>query len=218
KEFYFRRAQARASLGRLTDAIADCAQAVNNSSDYVNDGSVIENYQESLMRLNGDYREAIALLERMAQKLDVSNANKGRAFGINQRIALNLFSLGELSEAEAYVKRNTALLSQARSWPNVHPFLSNWEAIVENGQANLASHRGRYSEAATRYSKAEALYRDALAKSRSWPIKFPPSLWESAIDTMALDAGNAKSAVGHPAQAEVDFRPAFLVLLYSLCK
>ena len=35
KDFYFRRAQARASLGRLKDAVADCERAVANSTDYV---------------------------------------------------------------------------------------------------------------------------------------------------------------------------------------
>src|SRR5262245_38846331 len=38
KDFYFRRAQARASIGRLAHAIADCQQAIAHSSDYVNDG------------------------------------------------------------------------------------------------------------------------------------------------------------------------------------
>ena len=72
KDFYFRRAQARVSLGRQKDAIADCEKAVANAPDYVTEGSRIELYQESQMRLSGDYKQAIALLERMAQKLNVT--------------------------------------------------------------------------------------------------------------------------------------------------
>jgi CHAT domain-containing protein len=218
KEFYFRRAQARASIGRLTDAIADCKRAVDTSSDYVTEGSVIEIYQENQMRLNGDYREAIALLERMAQRLDVSHTNKGRAFTINNRIAINFLQLGELSKAEGYVKSNAALLSQARSWSNAQPYVSNWEAILEDGKARLSSQRGRFSEASAGFSKAEALYRDALVKSRSWPLKFPQSQFESAIDYMALYAGMAKSSLGQHAEAEVDVRRALLGRLKSVGK
>ena len=42
KDFYFRRAQARASVGRLHDAIADCEKAVAKASDYGGEGSRIE--------------------------------------------------------------------------------------------------------------------------------------------------------------------------------
>src|SRR5262245_11965742 len=41
KDFYFRRAQARHSIGRLAEAIADCKKAAANSSDYLNEGSRI---------------------------------------------------------------------------------------------------------------------------------------------------------------------------------
>jgi hypothetical protein len=67
----------------LKDAIADTEKAVAKAADYGGEGSRIELFQEFQMRLNGDYKEAIALLERMAQKLNVTQPpNKGRAFGI----------------------------------------------------------------------------------------------------------------------------------------
>ena len=46
KDFYFRRAQARASVGRLHDAIADCEKAVTKASDYGGEGSRIELFQK----------------------------------------------------------------------------------------------------------------------------------------------------------------------------
>src|SRR5262245_60511910 len=107
KDFYFRRAQARASVGRLQDAIADCRQAIAKASDYGGEGSRIELFQESQMRLNGEHKEAVALLERMAQRLNVTQPpNKGRAFGINTRTAINLVQLGQINKAESYVNRN----------------------------------------------------------------------------------------------------------------
>ena len=136
-DFYYKRAQARASLGRLKDAAADAAKAVANAADYVTEGSRLELYQESQMRLSGDYRGAIALLERMAQKLNVTVTNKGRAFSINQRTTINLLNLGEVNKAEAYVKRNVALLSEARSWQNAQQFFSNFEAVTEDAKGRL---------------------------------------------------------------------------------
>ncbi len=210
KDFYFRRAQARASLGRLKEAIADAEKAVANAADYVSEGSRIELYQETQMRLSGDYRGAVALLERMAQKLNVTSANKGRAFAINLRTAINLLHLGEIGKAEGYVKRNVALLSEARSWQNAQQFFSNFEASTEDGKGRLFLARGQFREAEAAYARAEALYRDALVKSRSWNILVPQSPFESSIDYAAAFAGRAKALQGRHAEAEIDIRRALL--------
>jgi tetratricopeptide (TPR) repeat protein len=219
KDFYFRRAQARASVGRLKDAIADCEKAVANASDYGGEGSQIELFQESQMRLNGDYKEAIALLERMAQRLNVTQPpNKGRAFAINTRTANNLLQLGQISKAEGYVKRNVALLSEARSWPNAQPYLSNFEAITENARGGWLLARGQYVEAEAAYAKAEARFRDALVKSRSWTNSGPAATFERAIDYATLLAGRAKAKQGRYAEAEIDMRRALLSRLNSVGK
>ena len=147
KDFHYRRGQARASLGRFNDAIADYAKAVEYAVDYVKEGSLIELNQEAQMRLSGDYRGALLLLERMAQKLNVNAANKGRAFGIYLRMVMNLLQLSEISKAESYVKRNIALLSEARGWQKGQQFFSNWEAATEYSKGRLALARGQYREA-----------------------------------------------------------------------
>ena len=219
KDFYFRRAQARASVGRLKDAIADSEKAVAKTADYAGEGSRIELFQESQMRLNGDHKEAIALLERMAQKLNVTQPpNKGRAFGIYSRTANNLLQLGQINKAESYVKRNVALLSEARAWPNAQPYLSSFEAATEDGRGRLFLARGQYMEAEAAYTKAEARYRDALVKSRSWPNAVPAATFESAIDYATLFAGRAKAMQGRHAEAEIDVRRALLSRLSSVGK
>jgi hypothetical protein len=91
RTFYFRRARARHAVGRLADAIADCEKAAKFSSDYLNEGSRIQVFQEFLMRNNGNYKAAIALLEGMAQRLNLSNTNKSRAFDVNFRILASSF-------------------------------------------------------------------------------------------------------------------------------
>src|SRR5262245_8826068 len=144
KDFYYRRAQARVSLGRLKDAVADCERALANSTDYVNEGRRIELFQESQMRHNGDHKEAIAVLERMARRLNLPNANKGAAFAINDRTAVNLLGLGEIDKAEIYVKRNVTLLSEARSWPNAQPYMSTREFLTEYPKGRLFYACGQY--------------------------------------------------------------------------
>src|SRR5262245_36610077 len=218
KDFYYRRAQARVSLGRLKDAVADCERRFVNSTDYVNEGSLIAAFQETQMRNNGDYKDAIAHLERMAGRLNLPNANKGRAFGINFRIASNLLYLGEINKAEGYVKRNVALLSEARSWPNAQLYMSNWEFSTELSKGRLFLARGRYREAEVALTLAEARQRDALDRSRSWPMRVAQSEFEYAIDYAVLYTGLAKAGQGRYAEAEIDVRRALLSRLKSVGK
>jgi tetratricopeptide (TPR) repeat protein len=77
KDFYRRRAQARMSLGRLKEAVADCERALANSTDYLNEGSLIALFQETQMRNNGDYKDAIAHLERTAGRLNLPIPTRG---------------------------------------------------------------------------------------------------------------------------------------------
>jgi CHAT domain-containing protein len=218
KDFHHRRGEARASLGRPKDAIADFAKAVEYAADYVKEGSRFELNQESQLRLGGDYRQALLLLERMAQKLNVNAANKGRAFGIYHRMVLNLLQLSEVGKAEGYVKRSIALLSEARGWQNGQQFFSNWEAATENGKGRLALARGQYREAEAALVRAEAQYRDALAKSRSWNIMVSPAGFQTSIDYSVLFAGKAKAMQGRLAEAEIDIRRALLSRLNSVGK
>jgi CHAT domain-containing protein len=219
KDFYYKRGQAQASLGRLPEAIADMAKAVEYAGDYQTEGSRLELQQESQMRLNGSYREAVVLLEKMAQRLNVTQPpNKGRAFSINQRLTINLLNLGEISKAEASVKRNIALLSEARGWQNGQQYFSGWEASTEDARGRLLLARGQFREAEAAFVRAEAQFRDALVKSRSWNFIVSQAGYESAIDYMALFAGRAKVLQGRHAEGEIDIRRALLGRLKTVGK
>ena len=155
----------------------------------------------------------------MAQRLNVAEPpNKGRAFSINTRTASNLLQLGQINAAESYVKRNVALLAEARAWPNAQPYLSSFEASTEDGRGRLFLARGQYMEAEVAYTRAEARYRDALVKSRSWSNSVPAATFEIAIDYAALFAGRAKAMQGRHAEAEIDMRRALLSRLKSAGK
>ena len=115
------------------------------------------------------------------------------------------------------MKRNARLFSEARSWPNAQPYLSAWEANVEEAKARLFNARGQFREAEAAFGKAEVLYRNADVKFRSWPVAITRwSLWTDAYgDYGASFAGVAKASQGRLVEGEVDVRRALLGRLKS---
>src|SRR5262249_9610531 len=74
-QFYFRRCQARADLGRALDAIGDCEKAAAAGGDD-DEGYRIQQRLESLYRQVGDYKHSTQLLQDM-EKRAIPN-NRGR--------------------------------------------------------------------------------------------------------------------------------------------
>jgi CHAT domain-containing protein len=218
KDFYYRRSQARAVLGQLATAIPDAQQAAALAADYVADTSRIEAYQAQLMRRAGDYEGSVKLLERIAQRLGVTTQHKGRAFLLYTRIVISLISLGEIAKAEAYVNKTRALLAEARTWRDFDLYGSNWSALVEENNARISAVKGRYREAELAARKAQAFYRDALAKSKFWPNPRERDGFENAIDSALSDESRAKMRQGRLVEAEIDMRQALLSRLRAVGK
>ena len=217
KDFYWARARARAALGRFAEAVADCEQAAANADDYVSDGSRIDQLRENQLRVSGDYRGALAVLEAMARRLDISNTNRGRTFVINLGRVRNFLFLAEIERAESVVKQSQALLAEARSWNSAHYFLSNWEAQVEEARGRVLSARGRNAEAEAAYLRARTLYGDARVKCPAWPIRTPCD-YDGLIFYMTTFAASQKAAQGRLAEAEIDVRQALFSRLKAVGK
>ena len=217
-KFYFKRAQSRADLGHAQDAISDIAKAHEYSSDYLEEGSRYDLLLEQLLRFSGENKKAIAVLEQMSRKLDALPRTKGRQFNINRRLVMNYATLGDLGRAEALVKKNLALLTESRNWPNTDLFRSSFEANVEVSRARLWEARGRFAEAEAGYKRYLALERDAMAKSKSWPNPPPVQGFELGIDAATASIGRVKSRLGRVAEAENDVRKALLSRLSKVGK
>ncbi len=217
-QFYYKRAQARADLGRYQDAIGDAKQAAENGTDYLTEGSRFDLFLERQHRTLGEYKLAISVLEQMSRKLDALPRTKGRQFNINRRLAINHLSLGEVERAEGYVKRNQALFSESRSWPNAEAFRSSFEANIENARGRALEARGRYAEAEAAYQRYVMLERDALAKSKSWPNPPQPGALETAIDFGLSNLARVKANQGRVSEAESDVRRALLSRLKAVGK
>ena len=196
KEFYFRRAQAKAVLGQAAEAAADAEQAAALGTDYVEDTSRIEAYQALQMRRAGDYQGAIRVLERIAQRLNVTTLNKGRAFLLYTRIIHNLIQLGETAKAEAYADETRALLAKSRSWQAYAQYGSSWAAFAEEGALRIAVAKGRHRDAELSARKAQSLFRDALAKSKTWDRPPEQDSFENSINSALVDEGRAKMRQG----------------------
>jgi tetratricopeptide (TPR) repeat protein len=210
-EFYYARARARAALGRTLEAIADCEKAIPLSGDYVAEGSRIEQFMEIQLRLNGDFKAAIAILEKTGRKLDIEGTtNRGRAPYIYGRLAYNYIQLGDLPRAESYLRRMESVLAQVRPNPGYQPYLTSYESNIEEIRAFLASSRGRWTDAEAAFRRAGSLYADAMQKSRSWPNASPVASFQYAVFSMGLGEARSKVRQGRLAEAEVDFRRLLL--------
>ena len=215
-KFYFARAQARAALGRAQDAVADCEKAVPLIADYTEEGSRVENFMEIQLRLAGDFKRAIEVMNGIGRKLDIEGRGKGRAFYIYTRLSYDYGALGDLQRAEAYQRKFEAWMAQARSWPNVQQFVSVWEANLEDTRGYLAFSRGRYAEAEVAFHKAALAYADAMQRSKSWPHPTPQATFLLTIDTKIAGEGRSKLRQGRLVEGEIDIRRALLSRLKNV--
>ena len=208
-DFYYKRAQARALLGR-SDALADAELAVNNGqgSDYAKAASRYEQLLMRRLREAGEHKRANALLSK--QLVAFANQSKGRLFGLQYALAVGYIRNGDTNAAESYVVRNRSLLAEAQRWPVFPTYGLNWQAFVEDGNARVAEARGRFADAETAYHKAFIFYTSALKTVSQWESKPPEGEIERAADWALALEGRVKVRQGRVGEGEADVRRALL--------
>ncbi|UPJ48823.1 CHAT domain-containing protein [Bradyrhizobium sp. 200] len=218
-QFYFDRGNARAQLGRLADTIADANKAIE-----VGRGAISANMMGRLISLAaqqymaaGDPKKAFELFQRLLRETSNQKGARGYLVGANRAIASILIQMGDIAQAEAYLRRSQPLLQEART--SGHPIMrstyntygQNWEAEVEIGRAMLFEARGQFREAEASYKLSELRKRAAIKPMLSG-AENPPS--ESsmvlAVDLNILNQARMKARQGRLAEAEVDARRALL--------
>jgi CHAT domain-containing protein len=208
-DFYYKRAQARALLGR-SDALADAELAVNNGqgSDYAKAASRYEQLLMRRLREAGEHKRANALLSK--QLAAFANQSKGRLFGLQYALAVGYIRNGDTNAAESYVVRNRSLLAEAQRWPVFPTYGLSWQAFVEDGNARVAEARGRFADAETAYHKAFIFYTSALKTVSQWESKPPEGEIERAADWALALEGRVKVRQGRVGEGEADVRRALL--------
>ena len=217
-QFYFDRGNARAQLGRLTDSIADATKSME-----VGRGAVSANMMGRLMSLAaqqyaaaGDPKMAFELYQRQLREVANQKGAKGYQFGANRQIASILVQMGDIAQAEAYLRRSQPLLQEART--SGHPAMrasynvygQNWESEIELGRALIFEAKGQYAEAEAAFRLGELRKRAAIKPLLG--SENPPS--ESgmilAVDFTVLSQARVKARQGRLQEAEVEIRRALL--------
>jgi CHAT domain-containing protein len=217
-DFYYKRAQARAVLGRLSDAIADARLAIQNAqgADYTN---VISRYEQFLyrrLREDGQAKPAIDIINRQIQAF--SKTGRGRLFGLYLAMLGSSLQRGDIAQAEDFAARSRALLAEAKAWPSFSVYATGFTASVEEGGARLAEARGRFADAEEGYRKSAQLYSETVGYLSKWPSAPPAEDYERQSDYQLALEGRAKIKLGHTGEGEADIRRALLSRLSKVGK
>jgi CHAT domain-containing protein len=209
-DFYYKRGQARALLGRNDEALADAELAVSNGkgADYLKVGSRYDQFLVRRLRDAGQQKRANEIVAK--QIAAFSAKGKGRLFGLNFGLLAAAIRNGDINAAEAYAARNRTLLAEARRWPNFPIYGSSWQANVEDGNGRVAEARGLYPDAEAAYHKAAQFYTDVLKYLPQWEVKPAEGEYERAADWALALEGRAQVKQGRVGEGEAAVRRALL--------
>lgn len=217
-QFYFDRANARSQLGRLAESITDANKAVE-----VGRGAVGPNMMGRLLQLQsvqyaraGDPKRALEIMQQLLREsVNVAGA-KGYQFNANRSVASILLQMGDVVQAEAYLRRSLAAIQEPRTsglpgWRSSYAkFGQTWEGEIEMTRGMIFEARGQFAEAEAAYRTAE-LHKSAGDKA-VLESENPPAetLLLQVVDSMVLNQARMKARQGRLAEAEADARRALL--------
>ncbi len=217
-QFYFDRGNARAQLGRLAESIADTNKAMEAGRGVISPNMMGRVIQLAALEYSaaGEPKKAFDLYQRQLREIATQKGAKGYQFGANRAIAGILIQMGDIAQAQAYLRRNDPLIQEART--SGHPvkrasyntYGQSWEADIELGHAMIFEARGQFREAEAAYKLGEARKRASmkgLLGSENPPAE---TVILRAIDSTILSQARMKARQGRLAEAEVDARRALL--------
>jgi CHAT domain-containing protein len=220
-QFYYDRGTARAALGRTSEALADGEKALEAAKggefrQVTRIRQFIGNQHTAL----GDPKKAVETFQATVREGN-QPGRYGTLINAQRNIAMALLLMGDLSQAEAYIRRNATLVQDARGSP--HPnwrqayeiYGRAWEADADEGSALIFEARGQFKQAETAYKRGESFRMASLADLPKY--HFPPPR-EQIIHGAARDLaslGRVKARQGRLNEAEADARRALLGVLKS---
>ena len=215
--FYFDRSTARAQLGMVAEAIADASKGVE-----VGRGAIDANMMGRVKQFlavqysnAGDPKKALEIYQQELRETNVPGA-KGYQFAANRLVCNILLQMGDLAQAEGYLRRSLALIQEARTsglpgWRASYDRIGqNFEAEVEFTRAMIFEARGQFSDAEASYRATELRKSAALKPLMEGPNPPPRSNVLQTIDGAVLSQARMKARQGRLAEAEVDARRALL--------
>ena len=220
-QFLFDRAAARALLARNKEALADGLQALELGKHGMDLRFLARTRRLVALqyKASGNPKDAIAILKVQVGEGDVPG-RRGTIISSLRGLAQILISVGDVSQANAYVGRAEAMVSEARGSPNpkwraAYPIYGHgWEADADAARGLIFEARGQYTEAETSYRRAEAFERAVLKDLARYDPPVPPreQVFQAA-DGYLLSIARNEVKQGKLAAAEADARRALLGIL-----
>ena len=216
-QFYYDRGSARKQLGRMKEALADAQKSVDTARG-VADSNLLGRMTQFLgmqYGLVGEPKQAMAVFERMARDVD-QPGSQGFLFNIYKQAGGIVLQMGDVSQADAYLRRGQALLQVARTspkpgWRNGYAAKgASWEADIEYLRAMIFETRGQFSDAEKSYGRAENRKRASLAGVLAGRNPPPEDQIIQSADIALTARARMKARQGRLAEAEVDARRALL--------
>jgi CHAT domain-containing protein len=219
-QFHYDRGNARAALGRLNDALADARKALEIGKGVVDANMMgrLRQFTALLVAASGDPKQSISILTDQIRETNVKGA-KGFLFGAYRQMSALLIQVGDLAQAEAFMRRNATLIQEARTsgmpaWRASYQNLGqSWEAQVELNRAMLFEARGQFRDAEASYRLSEQRTRagvPGVLRSANPP---PEGQLRLAADQLLLAQARMIARQGRRAEAEAVARRALLARL-----
>ena len=213
-QFYYDRGNARAALGRNAEGLADGEKALAIAVA-AGDGFFAQRIRQfiTIQKISlGDVKGALQMSQFM-----VTDANrpgqKGYMFNAQRIAAQVLVQMGDIPQAESYMRRNLTLIQEARTsglpgWREGYAKAGrSWEGEIEAVRAVVFEARGQFREAEAAYAKSRD-WKLASIPDMTFPHAPPGDLIRRYADLESLSVGRMKAKQGRLAEAEVDIRSA----------
>lgn len=165
--FYYTRGNARARLGRLNEAIADANKAIDVARGSVDANFIgrLEQFAALQYSAAGNPKQALAVFSGQVRDTNANGA-RGHMFSSNVQISRILIQMGDLEQADAYLRRNLALIQEART-SGMPGWRTSYITLGQSWEAHVELHRGIMFEARGQFREAENSYRVAEQRQRA---------------------------------------------------
>jgi CHAT domain-containing protein len=215
--FYYMRGTARAQLGRLNEAIDDANKAMEVGRGAVDASTMgrLQQFAGLQYGYAGNPKRSLEIFQSQIRDTNVKGA-RGFLFGAHRHISGFLIQMGDVEQAEAYLRRSLALIQEVRTsgLPGKRASYAargqSWEADIEHHRALIFEARGQFREAEAAYRQAELRRRASISAVLSQKNAPPESQLLQHNDYMVLGQARMKTRQGRFAEAEADARRALL--------
>jgi CHAT domain-containing protein len=212
--FYYNRGNARLTLGRVDEALADAQKAVQAAGD-VHLAHLARQFIGIVKMHQGDPKGALQAFQDLHRTATAHHLS-GWIVNSSWNIIVSAIAMGDVAQAEGYLQRMNLAITEARTSgiPGLRQayqlYGRSWEADYEASRAAVFEARGQYREAEAAYKRSADYKRAAIADSAKWERRVPPDLMAHAADLNLLNAGRMKAKQGRLAEAEADIRQVLL--------